>query len=281
MTGIARNTILALLADLGDVCAKYQDKAFRGLKLKRLQLDEIWTFVGCKDKNVPEERRGEFGIGDVWTWVSIDSETKLIPCWLVGQRNAECAKEFIDDLSGRLHGVPQLTSDGLKLFVTPIAESFGEFVDYAMLIKMYGPGPETGTNGRYSPVECTGAKKERIMGEPDMAHVSTSYVERQNLTMWMSMRRFTRLTNAFSKKVENHIAAVALHYMQYNFCRPHMTLSTVDGKDGPKKTPAMAAGLTDRVWGITEIAALLDAKEKAEIATGAMKRGKYQPRNSS
>jgi IS1 family transposase len=270
MTGVSKKAVTKLLVDLGRVCADYQDTAFRNLKLPRLQLDEIWSYVGCKDKNVKDEIRGQYGRGDVWTWTAIDAETKLVPCWHVGLRNAMDADTFISDLADRLHGTPQITTDGLKVYVSAIRQSFGEMVDYAMLIKLYG-APEPGTAVRYSPSDCIGIKKERIMGEPDMAHVSTSYVERQNLSMRMGMRRFTRLTNAFSKKVENHEAAIAVYFMHYNFVRIHQTL---------RITPAMAAGVTDHVWEIEDVIALLDAAEAEKIEAGSLKRGHYRPKDS-
>ncbi|MGN6369101.1 MAG: IS1 family transposase [Phycisphaerae bacterium] len=257
MTGVAKNTIAKLLVELGEACREYQDKAMRNLKVKRLQCDEIWSFVQCKDKNVPQDRRGEFGIGDVWTWTGIDADTKLIPCWYVGPRNAEGARVFIDDLAGRIHGTPQITTDGLRVYVSAIRESFGELVDYAQLIKVYGAA-EPGTEARYSPSTAIGCESVRIMGEPDPKHISTSYVERANLTMRMGMRRFTRLTNAFSKKLANHEAAIALHFMYYNFARIHQTL---------KVTPAMAAGVTDHLWEIKDIVSLLDGQAVPQHAS--------------
>jgi IS1 family transposase len=243
------------------------------VKCKRIQCDEIWAFCNCKGKNVPEENRGQFGYGDVWTWTGIDAETKLLVSHLVGLRDAETAQAFIDDLAGRIHGVPQITTDGLKLYVSPIEESFGEFVDYAMLIKMYGPSPNPtqGTASRYSPAECIGIRKERIMGEPGMAHVSTSFVERHNLTIRMMNRRFTRLTNAFSKKIENHMHAFTLFAFHYNYVRIHMSLWV---------TPAMAAGLSDHVWSLEEMVGLLEAQERKAIEAGALKRGHYRPKVS-
>jgi IS1 family transposase len=259
-----------LLVDLGVVCADYQDRHHRNLKLANLQCDEIWSFVGSKEKNVPVETRGQYGRGDVWTWTAIDRDTKLIPCWHVGLRNALDADTFISDLADRLLGTPQITTDGLKVYISAIRQSFGEMVDYAMLVKLYG-APEPGTAARYSPSRIIGAVSERICGEPDMRQVCTSHVERQNLSMRMGMRRFTRLTNGFSKKVGNHEAAIAVYFMHYNYCRIHQTL---------RITPAMAAGLTDHVWEIEEVIALLDAAEAEKIASGSLKRGKYSPRNS-
>ncbi len=270
MTGVSKKAVTKLLVDLGEVCADYQDRTFRNLKLARLQCDEIWSFVGCKDKNVKAEQRGRYGRGDIWTWTAIDADTKLIPCWHVGLRNADDAAAFIDDLAGRLLGTPQITTDGLKVYISAIKQSFGDMVDYAALIKIYG-APEPGTAARYSPSRIIGAEMQRISGDPDPKHVSTSYVERANLSMRMGMRRFTRLTNGFSKKAANHEAAVAVYFLHYNFCRIHQTL---------RVTPAMAAGVTDHVWEIEDVIALLDAAESAKIEAGALKRGKYHPKNS-
>ncbi len=254
MLDVSFNTVLKLAPAIGEACAEYQDKVMRKLKCKRIQLDEIWQFCYAKDKNIPQSMEGKFGVGSVWTWTAIDADTKLIPAWLVGSRDAECADAFIQDLAKRLANRVQLTSDGHKPYLNAIEGAFRSEdgtdqieVDYAMLIKIYGNSPETET--RYSPAECTGCKKEAVFGDPDRQHISTSYVERQNLTMRMGMRRFTRLTNGFSKKLENHAAAVALHFMHYNFARIHMTL---------RCTPAMEAGLTDHVWSLEEIAKLLD-----------------------
>lgn len=246
MTGVSKNTVLKLLADLGDACAFYQDKVFRDLDCKRIECDEIWSFVHAKQKNVPEVLQGVFGVGDVYTWVAIDAETKLVPCWHLGRRDGVAAMEFIKDLASRLKYRVQLTTDGHKAYLNAIEEAFGSEIDYAMLVKVYGGSQE---ETRYSPAEVLGTLKERISGSPDPDLVSTSYVERQNLTMRMSMRRFTRLTNGFSKKIENHLHAVALHYMHYNFVRIHKTL---------RCTPAMAAGVSKTLWSIEDIVALLD-----------------------
>lgn len=267
MTGVAKNTIVKLLADIGFACAEYQDKAFRNLTCKRIECDEIWSFVGAKQKNVPEDRKGEFGMGDVWTWVSIDADTKLVPCWLVGPRNAEAAYEFINDLAGRLKNKIQITTDGLKLYLEAIEYAFGGDVDFAQLVKIYGKSMSKKDETRYSPAECIGCEKKVIAGFPNPELVSTSYVERQNLTMRMSMRRFTRLTNGFSKKVENHAHAIALHYMYYNFVRIHKSL---------RCTPAMAAGVTNKLWSIEDIVALLDA-----YTPETKKRGPYKKRISN
>ena len=249
MTGVARMTVEKLLQDLGHVCAMYQDVMLRNLSCKRIQVDEIWSFVYAKQKNVTEKIRQEQGpnVGDIWTWTAIDAETKLVPSWLVGGRDAGYATEFLQDLAGRLANRVQLTSDGYKVYLTAVEDAFGADIDYAMLVKHYGNTPEG--EKRYSPAVCTGATQKAITGNPDAKHISTSYVERQNLTMRMGMRRFTRLTNAFSKKIDNHRYAIAMHYMYYNFVRIHQTLRT---------TPAMAAGVTDRLWDIEDMVALLD-----------------------
>ena len=249
MTGVHRTTIMKLLNDLGDACQTFQDATLRRLPCKRVQCDEIWSFVGCKEKNATIEKKVA-GQGDCWTWVGMDAETKLVCAWLVGTRDADSAAEFMGDLADRLTHRVQLTTDGHRAYLTAVAGAFGGDVDYAMLVKQYGNSPES-SKGRYSPAECTGCKKVKISGDPDKAHVSTSFIERQNLTMRMGMRRFTRLTNAFSKKIENHMAAISLHYMHYNFCRIHQTL---------RITPAMAAGVSDHVWSLDEVIALLAGK---------------------
>jgi IS1 family transposase len=241
MTGVSKVTILKLLCDLGIACADYQDRTLRNLKCKRIQCDEIWQFCYAKEKNVPADKKGKFGYGDVWTWAAIDADTKLVAAFMVGNRDAKSATIFIDDLKSRLASRVQLTTDGLKVYLEAVEGAFGADIDYAQLIKVYGASQE---ETRYSPAECIGCETKIIQGNPDMKHISTSYVERQNLTMRMSMRRFTRLTNGFSKKVENHAYAVALYFMHYNFCRVHKSL---------RVTPAMEAGLTDHVWTIEEM----------------------------
>ena len=243
-------TTLKLLHDVGEVCRDYQDEHFRDLRCRRIQVDEIWSFCYAKEKNVPLDRKGRFGYGDVWTWVAIDADSKLVPSWLVAGRDADAASILMQDLASRLRYRVQLTTDGHRAYLTAVEEAFGADIDYSQLVKIYGNPNEPDT--RYSPGECIGAKQERITGRPDPLHISTSYVERQNLTMRMSMRRFTRLTNGFSKKVENHASAISLHYMHYNYCRIHKTLWI---------TPAMAAGLTDHVWEIGDIVALLETRE--------------------
>jgi len=248
MSGVSINTVTKLLVDLGTACARFQDEALRNLTCQRLQCDEIWAFCYAKAKNVPENKKGQFGFGDVWTWTAICADTKLIPTWLVADRGPGSAWEFMQDLSGRLANRVQLTTDGHKVYLKGMADAFQGQVDYAMLVKIYGADTSEPST-RYSPAECSGTKKEAKIGDPDPDHISTSYAERQNLTMRMSMRRFTRLTNGFSKKVENHAHAVAIHFMFYNFGRIHKTLKT---------TPAIAAGVTDRVWSLAEIVGLLN-----------------------
>jgi len=239
------NTVTKLLVDVGAACSEYQDKVLRNLPCKRVQVDEIWAFVYAKERNLLRAKDAPFGAGDIWTWTAICADTKLVPSWLVGDRSSETAKRFICDPSGRLANRIQLTSDGHKVYVNAVEEGFGAAIDYAQLVKVYGQVFEG--QRRYSPPEIIGTERICCQGNPDPDHVSTSYVERQNLTMRMSMRRFTRLTNAFSKKVENHAHAVALHFMWYNFGRVHKTL---------RITPAMAAGVSDHVWSLEEVAGL-------------------------
>ncbi len=247
MTGVAKNTIVKLLADLGFACAEYQDKVFKNLPCKRIQCDEIWSFCYAKEKNVPEDKKGIFGYGDVWTFTSICADTKLVPAWHIGRRDLENAALFMKDLSSRLANRVQLTTDGHKMYLEAVESAFGGEIDFSQLIKLYGETSEG--QKRYSPAKCTGTIKVKINGSPDKEQVSTSYVERQNLTMRMSMRRFTRLTNGFSKKVENLFYAVSLHFMYYNFCRIHQTL---------RVTPAMEAKVTDHVWDIEEMLDLIE-----------------------
>jgi IS1 family transposase len=253
MTGASKNTVVKLLFDAGMACAEYQDKAFCNLSLKRVQCDEIWSFVGAKDKNVPGDKRGKFGFGSVWTWTAIDADTKLVPCWMVGPRDVGAATEFMQDLASRLATRVQLTTDGLKAYLTAVDDAFGSNVDYAMLQKLYGA--DESEHKRYSPAKCIGCISGVVSGAPEPEHVSTSYVERQNLTMRMHMRRFTRLTNGFSKKLENHIAAISLHFMYYNFVRTHQTL---------RMPPAMAAGVSDRPWEVADIVRLVEEREALE-----------------
>ncbi len=249
MSGVSRNTIMSLLVAVGEACARYQDTALRGLNSKRIQCDEIWQFCYAKDKNLPEDKKDVFGYGSVWTWIALDADSKLICSWMIGNRDAKAAKAFMQDLAARLNNRVQLTTDGHNAYLSAVDEAFGSDIDYAMLVKLYGADLEGDT--RYSPAACIGTRSETITGNPQRKHVSTSYVERQNLTMRMCMRRFTRLTNGFSKKLANHIAAVSLHCMFYNFVRIHQSL---------RVTPAMAAGIETRVWEIADIVKLLDEK---------------------
>jgi IS1 family transposase len=262
MTGVALNTVTKLLVDLGTVCSIHQDRVMRDLPCERIQVDEAWTFVYAKQKNVPADKRDE--AGDVWTWVAIDADTKLVPTYRVASRDLEDAIVFMRDVAARMRNRVQLTTDGYRPYITAVEDAFDGDVDYAMLVKLYGNSSDPRKpERRYSPGECYSAIPQRITGEPKAEHVSTSYVERQNLTMRMSMRRFTRLTNAFSKKVENLTAAVSLHFFHYNFCRPHKSL---DGQ-----TPAMAAGVSNHRWTLDEMLALLDAAERVPV-----KRGSYR-----
>jgi len=248
---VSINTVTKLLIDAGIACSDYQDQVFRNLPCKRVQCDEIWSFCGMKEKNVPEDKKGQLGYGDVYTWTAIDADTKLVPSWYVGKRDYASGKLFIQDLADRLAHRVQLTTDGHKAYLWAVEDAFGKDIDYAMLIKLYGSSGDREASAKYSPAQCTGEIKEPIQGNPDMKHVSTSYVERQNLTMRMSMRRFTRLTNGFTKKIENHVHALSLYFMYYNFVRIHKTL---------KVSPAMEAGVTDKLWSIEDIVNLIDQK---------------------
>lgn len=245
MTGVAKNTIVRLLMELGEVCSKFQNDTIRNLKTRRVQCDEIWSFVGAKEKNVTPETKAA-GWGDVWTWTALDADSKLIITFQLADRNIQTATAFMKDVAARLANRVQLTTDGLKAYLQAVDNAFGTEIDFAQLDKLYAAN--SGHSGRYSPPVCIGCKTRDVTGSPDPAHVSTSYVERQNLTMRMSMRRFTRLTNAFSKKLENHAAMVSLYFMYYNFGRVHQTL---------RVTPAMEAGIADHVWSIEEIVQLL------------------------
>ena len=250
MTDTAINTVVKLLVDVGQACAEYQNQTLRNLSCVRLQCDEIWSFCYAKGKNVPEDKRGQFGYGDVWTWTAICADSKLVPSWLVGTRDIETASMFMEDLASRFSHRVQLTTDGWKAYLEAVEGAFGADIDYAMLVKLYGDSPEAKVEKRYSPAKFTGSRKAIIAGNPDRKSISTSYAERQNLTMRMSMRRFTRLTNGFSKKVENLACAVALYFMYYNFARINQTL---------RVTPAMEAGVSDHVWTLEEIATLADS----------------------
>jgi IS1 family transposase len=251
ITCVAKNTVAKLLIELGASCVKFMDEAMVDLPCKRIQADEIWSFVGCKEKNVTIEKVERDGIcGSVWTWTAIDAETKLIPCWLIGTRDAGCATDFIQNLAGRLANRVQLTTDGLKVYLNAVYDTFGNNIDYAILHKVYGR--DVPDASRYSPAQCIGCEKKDAIGSPDPNHVSTSYVERSNLSMRMSMRRFTRLTNVFSKKIANHAASVAIYFTWYNFGRVHQTLKT---------TPAVAAGVANHVWSVDEMVELLSSVE--------------------
>jgi IS1 family transposase len=244
--GVSINTVTKLLVDVGQACQRFHDEKVRGLVVDRVQCDEIWSFVYSKQKNVPDGMEGK--AGDVWTWTAIDPDTKLILSWLVGNRDASTAYEFMLDIDDRVVSRMQLTTDGNAAYLSAVDAVFGTNIDYAQLVKLYGVPEGQGNERRYSPAECTGAKKVAVQGNPEIAHVSTSHVERQNLTMRMSMRRFTRLTNGFSKKVENHGYAIALHFVFYNFCRIHKTL---------RVTPAMEAGLTKDIMEVADIVKLV------------------------
>ena len=249
IAGVARNTIDKLLVEMGAACSEFQDTTLRNLSCKRIQVDEILAFCYRKQKQVTEDMDESRIAGDVWTWAAMDADTKLVPCWTIGTRDPVTADVFVSDMASRLADRVQLTSDDLATYFKAIVKAFGENVDYARLVKIYGNDPEA--EKRYSPAVCTACKKESVIGDPDPQHISTSYIERQNLIMRMGMRRFTRLLSAFSKKIENHAAAISLHMMYYNFARVHQSLKT---------TPAAAAGVADHVWSIDEIVVLLDSR---------------------
>ena len=263
---VSINTITKLLVDAGKVCAALHDERVRGIKAKRIECDEIWSFCGSKQKNVADENKGVLGHGDVWTWTAIDPDSKLICGYLAGKRDAQYAHAFMLDLASRLDARIQLTTDGNRAYLEAVENAFGSAIDYAQLVKIYGVPIGAGAERRYSPADFIRADKTRVSGNPDWARISTSIVERQNLTMRMSMRRFTRLTNGFSKKIENHIHALALYFAVYNFVRIHKTL---------KITPAMQAGITDRLWSMADIADLIAQNAKPS------KRGPYKKRNSN
>jgi len=262
MTGVARNTITKLLVDLGEASMRYHDEIVRNVRVRRLQCDEIWAYIGAKARNVKPEKK-EIGWGDIWTWVGIDADTKLVVSYLVGGRGADWAHDFMEDCASRIQGRVQITTDGHKPYLEAVEGAFGMDVDFATLQKIYGASEET--EKRYSPAKCIGCESKVVMGNPDPKHISTSYVERNNLTMRMHMRRFTRLTNAFSKKLDNHAYAVALHFMYTNFVRIHSTI---------RVTPAMQAGLSDHVWSMDELIAVLPETE-------SKKRGPYKKQISS
>ena len=265
VVGVSINTVTKALVDAGTACAAYHDEHVNGVKASRIQCDEIWSFCYAKQKNVATAKRLDLAYGDVWTWTGLDADSKLIVTWAVGGRDADYANAFMLDVAARLENRVQLTTDGHKAYLEAVEGAFGADVDYAMLVKLYGKEPES--EKRYSPAKCIGAQKRKIEGNPDPAHVSTSYTERHNLTMRMSMRRFTRLTNAFSKKVENHCHALALYFVWYNFCRQH---------SAHKLSPAMAAGVTDTLRDIEWIVGLID-----ERAPKSGPRGPYKKRNSN
>lgn len=246
LTGVSKPTILKLLADVGTACAAYLDANIRNIRAQRVQVDEIWSFCYAKQKNVTMEMADKRIAGDVWTFVALDADSKLAISWMVGRRDAGFATDFMQDLESRLANRVQLTTDGHKMYLTAVQDAFGTGIDYAQLVKVYGNDPVEGQK-RYSPAVCTGCEKHKLIGRPKQKDISTSYIERQNLTMRMQMRRFTRLTNAFSKKIENHIHSIALFYMWYNFVRIHQTL---------RVTPAMEAGISQHVWSLTELVTL-------------------------
>jgi IS1 family transposase len=249
MTGVAKNTVAKLIVDLGEVCVAFHDRTVRGLRCLRIQCDEIWSFVSTKENNLPANKKAELGYGDVWTWTAIDAGTKLTIAWVVGKRDAEYAQALMLDVADRVLNRVQLTTDGHKAYLDAVESAFGYYVDYAQLVKLYGKGgKEDSAEAKYSPPKCNGAKKQPQLGLPDKAHISTSFAERANLTMRMTMRRFTRLTNAFSKKLYNLECAVALHFVHFNFVHVHQTLKT---------TPAVASGLADHAWTLDELIGLL------------------------
>jgi|SRR5579859_4767683 len=260
LTGTAKGTVLRLLAQIGEACWTFHDRTVRNVKAKRVQMDEIWSFTYGKQRNLPPEMDGKEGVGDTWTWVGLDADSKLAISWRVGDRGPATGVPFVKDVASRLANRVQLTTDGHGVYLTAVEQAFGwQGVDYSQIVKVYAS--TRGAGQRYSPPTCVGAYRAQVMGRPREADVSTSFVERQNLTLRMQMRRFTRLTNAFSKKVQNHAYAVSLHFVHYNFCRPHQTL-TKQAK-GIHRTPAMAAGLTNRVWTVLDLVSLLDQKAAA------------------
>lgn len=271
LTGASKGTVLKLLADMGAVCEAFHNGAVRGLRSERLQCDEIWSFCYAKEKNLPEALKDQPDVGSVWTWTIIDADSKLMVTWHVGDRTNDSAQQIMFDAAGRIVSERvQLTSDGYRWYGQAIKASFADAADYSELQKIYGAEDRT-ASARYSPMVCIGCVRKRVLGNPDPAHISTSFVERANLTMRMSMRRFTRLTNAFSKKIENHRAAIALHFVHYNFCRKHQSIGT---------TPAVKAGLADHVWNLAELVGLLEAAERATVGTEGRKRGPYKTRTS-
>jgi len=271
-TDVSINTVGKLLVDAGNACAIFHDQNVRGLKSRRVQVDEIWSFTYAKQKNVPTAKTAPERAGDTWTWTAIDADTKLIITWLIGDRDADYALAFIGDLRDRLTNIVQLTSDGHHPYMEAVEWAFGADIDYAQLVKIYGTSPES-AKGRYSPAECIGARSERIIGDPDPKHISTSYVERHNLTMRMQMRRFTRLTNAFSKKFENHMHMVAIYTVWYNYVKQHKSLKSL--------SPAMAAGISDTLWSMTDMAEMIDATQAKPGKRGPYKKRAAQIRAAS
>lgn len=257
ITGASKNTVLKLLEDAGHACMAFHDAAVRQVKAQRVQCDEIWSFCYAKQKNVASAKAAPEGAGDVWTWTALDADSKLIVSWLVGDRDAEAATAFMQDVADRLANRVQLTTDGHGAYLKAVEGVFGIDVDFAQLVKLYGTPPGKNAEVRYSPAQCVGARKEAFKGRPDPKHISTSYVERQNLTMRMGMRRFTRLTNAFSKKIDNHCHALAIYFMHYNFVRIHQTL---------RVTPAMAAGISVNLWSLEDVVRMIDDWEAAQKA---------------
>lgn len=258
LTGASKNTIVKLLEDAGHACMAFHDVRVRGVKAQRVQCDEIWSFCYSKSKNVPIAKAAPEGAGDVWAWTALDADSKLIVSWLVGDRNTETATAFMQDVADRLVTRVQLTTDGHDTYLKAVEGVFGIDVDFAQLVKIYGSSPTgQGAEIRYSSGECVGARKEIFKGRPDPKHISTSYVEQQNLSVWMGMRRFTRLTNAFSKKIDNHCHALAIYFMYYNFVRIHQSL---------RISPAMAAGVSDRLWSLEDIMLMVDDWELSKNA---------------
>lgn len=264
---VSINTVAKLLVEAGETSLAIHDEYVRGVKASRIQCDEIWSFCYAKEKNVATARAAPDGAGDVWTWTALDSDTKLMVAYFVGDRSGESAMILMDDLRARLANRVQLTTDGHKAYLEAVEGAFGADIDFAQLVKLYGGAEGAGPEKRYSPAECTGIRKRRVEGNPDIAHVSTSHVERMNLSIRMQNRRFTRLTNAFSKKLDNHIHALALYFAFYNFCRIHKSL---------RMSPAMAVGITDRLWSLEDIVAKMD-----DMAPAPAKRGPYKKRNSN
>jgi len=267
---VSINTVKKLMVDAGEACAAYHDETVRDVKACRIQCDEIWSFVYAKQKNVARAKAAPKGAGDVWTWTALDSDSKMILAYQVGDRSGQTAIEFMDDLRDRLANRVQLTTDGHKAYLEAVEGAFGDDVDFAQLVKLYGDAPEG--QRRYSPAECVGTRKRRVTGSPIRSEVSTSYVERHNLTMRMGMRRFTRLTNAFSKKVENHLLMLSLYFVHYNFCRVHKTL---------RCTPAMAAGVSDTLRDMEWIVGLIDAQAPTPQRPGPKPGTVYRPRKSN